>query len=288
MPKIFPDQEVRNLVICVTGLGVTKDFSVLITDEIPDVQLIANGQCFPLNVYDKQNGDTSVQSDLLGGDDHDGVTDYGLQYFQSAYPKENIKKEDVFYYVYGLLHSEEYRARYADNLNKQLPRIPYVKGDKDFWLFSKAGRKLAKIHINYETVDPYPVDYKEGKLIIDTLTDQDFRVKKMKFAKHRVGGKSVNDKTTVIYNSKITMENIPLDAYEYVVNGKSALEWVMERQAVKTDNKSGIVNDANDWAIETMKNPKYPLELFQRVITVSVETMKIVRNLPKLELPVDS
>ena len=107
-----------------------------------------------------------------------------------------------------------------------------------------------------------------------------YRVEKMKF-----GGKRPNqDKTTVVYNPKITITGIPLEAYDYVVNGKPALEWVVERQCVKTDKDSGIVNDANDWAIETMKNPKYPLELFLRVITVSLETMKIVKALPRLDI----
>ena len=122
-------------------------------------------------------------------------------------------------------------------------------------------------------------------LVIDALNDADYRVEKMKFAKHNVDGKTVADKNSVIYNSKITMQNIPLAAYDYIVNGRPALEWVVERQAVTTDKKSGITNDANDWAIETMGNAKYPLELFQPVITVSLETMKIVDNLPKLELP---
>ena len=143
--------------------------------------------------------------------------------------------------------------------------------------FSKAGRKLGDLHVNYETVEPYPVTFKEGDLrLADTSDPKSFyRVKKMKFA-------SKQDKSTVIYNSNITMQNIPLEAYEYVVNAKSALAWVMERQCVKTDKASGIVNDANDYANETMNNPAYPLELFQRVITVSLETMKIVRSLPKL------
>ena len=208
----------------------------------------------------------------------DGLTDEGLAHFQQAYPKEEISKEDIFYYIYGLLHSEEYKARYADNLSKQLPRIPCVKTAKDFWAFSKAGRDLAELHINYETVEPYPVEFESGKMFMDDYTDADYRVVKMKFGKD---GKAV-DKTTVIYNPKITMTNIPLEAYEYIVNGKPALEWVMERQGVKTDKKSGITNDANDWAIETMGNAKYPLELFQRVITVSLETLKITKALPKL------
>ena len=172
-----------------------------------------------------------------------------------------------------MLHSEDYKTKYADNLSKELPRIPCVKQAADFWAFSKAGRNLAELHINYETVMPYPVTF---DVPLDTLNPEDFYVKQMKFAKK-------GDKTTVIYNPKITLKNIPVEAYEYVVNGKPALEWVMERQAVTTHKDSGIVNDANDWAIETMGNARYPLELFQRVITVSLETMKIVNGLPKLE-----
>jgi predicted helicase len=183
----------------------------------------------------------------------------------------------VFYYVYGLLHSSEYSDRFADNLTKELPRIPCVKTAKGFWDFSTAGRALAELHLNYETVDCYSVEIDGGKKQLDQFDDADFRVTKMKFAKK-------GDKTTVVYNHKITMTNIPVEAYEYVVNGKPALEWVMERQAVTTDKASGIINDANDWAVETMHNPRYPLELFMRVITVSLETMKIVNDLPKLDV----
>lgn len=201
------------------------------------------------------------------------ITDAGLEHFQLAYPGESISKEDLFYYVYGILHSPDYRERYADNLSKELPRIPRVKAPKDFWAFSTAGRSLAHLHLNYETIDPYPLTVEaKGK-----LTDVDYRVEKMKFAKK-------GDKSTVIYNSKITLKNIPLAAWDYVVNGKAALDWVMERQVNKTDKDSGIVNDANDWAVETMNNPKYPLELFQRVVTVSLETQKIVSSLPALDI----
>lgn len=207
----------------------------------------------------------------------DGISDEGFQYFQVAYPNEQITKEDIFYYTYGLLHSEEYRERYADNLTKELPRIPCVKKAQDFWAFSKAGRDLANWHLNYETVDKYPATLDTGSTAYNSLSAEDFYVEKMKFAKK-------DDKSTVIYNKRITVKGIPLEAYDYVVNGKPALEWVMERQSVSTHKDSGIVNDANDWAIETMNNPAYPLELFLRVITVSLETMKIVKSLPKLDI----
>ncbi len=184
--------------------------------------------------------------------------------------------------TYGLLHSEEYRTRFADNLSKQLPRIPAVKKAADFWAFVEAGRKLSDLHCDLEAAEPFAVTIAEGDLRLAHVPDpvRFCRVEKMKF-----GGKRPNaDKSTVIYNSNITMTGIPLEAYDYVVNGKPALEWVMERQCVKTDKASGIVNDANRYAIETVGDPAYPLLLFQRVITVSLETMKIVRGLPRLDI----
>ena len=290
MPRIFPANGVENRVICVTGRGETVGFSALITDELPNLHTIASGQCFPLRIYEPITEKKSKTLSLFDEENKyeqekyfsvkDGITDAALQHFLAAYPGEKIDKEDLFYYIYGILHSEDYRTRYADNLSKELPRIPVVKTAEDFWAFSKAGRKLADLHINYETVEPYPVEYEGGPINLDSLSREDLRVTQMKFAKGSNGEKW--DKSTVIYNHKITMTGIPLAAYDYVVNGKSALEWVMERQAVTTDKASGIVNDANAWAIETMNDPAYPLKLFQRAITVSLETLKIVRSLPKI------
>lgn len=248
----------------------------------PNLNQGENGDLFG-DVPSKNKPQTAVQR-------RDGISDGGLVHFAAAYPSETITKEDVFYYIYGLLHSEDYKARYADSLSKELPRIPCVKKAADFWAFSQSGRALADLHVDYEKVEMYPVRFEGGELLLSTLDDVDFRVEQMKFGKKskmmdKVTGKTV-DKTTVVYNHKITMTEIPLEAYDYIVNGKPALEWVMERQAVKTYKDSGIVNDANDWAIETMGNARYPLELFQRVITVSLETMKIVRALPRLDISV--
>ena len=289
IPKIYPTTEIENLVINTTGLGTPKAFSCLISNITTDIQLHANGQNFPLYLYEEITQEKSVSSgdlfdnslDLTVSETKyqrkDGISDEGLQYFQTAYPSEDITKEDIFYYTYGLLHDEDYRERYADNLTKELPRIPCVKKAEDFWAFSKAGRDLAHWHLNYETVEPYKVTLDTGTKAYKELLAEDFYVEKMKFAKK-------GEKSTVIYNKRITIKDIPLEAYEYVVNGKPALEWVMERQGVSTHKDSGIVNDANDWANETMNNPAYPLELFLRVITVSLETMKIVKGLPKLDI----
>jgi predicted helicase len=294
MPRIFPNAFLENMVICVSGVGARAGFSTLIANVIPCLDNIEKGQCFPLYLY--ESAEDSDKIDLDGTGDMfaaeadkstavkggytrtEAITDSGLKYFSDAYPGEKISKVDLFYYVYGLLHSPDYRERYADNLSKELPRIPAVKTAKDFWLFSKAGRDLAELHLNYETVVPYPVN-----MVVagnSKLQDADYRVEKMKYGKQ---GKD-KDLTTLIYNHRITLTGIPLEAYEYVVNGKPALDWVVERQCVKTDKDSGIVNDANLWATETVGDAKYPLELFQRVITVSLETMKIVYNLPKLDI----
>jgi predicted helicase len=284
MPRIFPDPKSDNRVICVPARD-ESGFSALMADHIPDLNLAPGKggyQCFPLYLYDAP-AKTDVSKPGLFVDAtttkparRDAITDDGLAHFQAAYPGESISKEDLFYYVYGLLHAPDYRERYGDNLAKELPRIPCVAKAEDFWAFSKSGRALAELHLNYETVPIY-VDAAmdtDGK----KLDDADYRVEKMKVPKS--GG--AKDLTRLIYNAHITITGIPPEAYDYVVNGKPALDWVIERQCVRTDKDSGIVNDANDWAIETMGNPRYPLELFLRVVTVSLETLKIVRSLPRL------
>lgn len=283
--KVFTTNGVQNKAIMVKQRWNGDGQLALMVDTLVDLQSDGGAQNFPLKLYEKAEEN---KADLFAGGgnggyvERDGITDYGLKHFQAAYPGASITKEDIFYYVYGLLHSADYRARFADNLSKQLPRIPYVKKAEDFWAFAEAGRKLGDLHVNYESVEPYPVTYKEGSEQLWHVADPVafYRVEQMKY-----GGKRPKlDKTTVCYNANITMTNIPLEAYEYVVNGKSALDWVMERQCVKVDKASGIVNDANDYANETMHDPAYPLRLFQRVITVSLETMKIVKSLPKLDI----
>lgn len=283
--SIFSDKYATNKVISLSGVGSRSGFSCLMVDQIPSLDMVEKAQCFPLNLIsysDPENGLFSVNMSKDTPSITDGISSDGYGHFQSAYPENFFSKEDLFYYIYGILHSNDYRERFKNNLSKELPRIPAVNKFEDFMAFSEAGRILGDLHVNYEAVEPYQVTIKEGDLNLAHIPDPKmfYRVKKMKF-----GGKRGSiDKTTVIYNSQITMQDIPLEAYEYVVNGKPALEWVMERQVVKIDKASGITNDANDYANETMNNPAYPLELFQRVITVSLETMKIVKSLPKLDI----
>ncbi|MDE2464534.1 MAG: DEAD/DEAH box helicase [Alphaproteobacteria bacterium] len=304
MPRLFPDIDSDNLVIVTSGVGALHEFTSLITNVVADLCVgdIRVSQYFPLYLYDEaaQGDSEAPQSGLFeqpaapaARKRRDAITDAGLAHFTDTYPGEKITKKDLFYYIYGLLHSPDYRERYADNLAKELARIPRVKTAADFWAFSKAGRALADLHLNYETAaacTSVTVTGPNGKVL--TVTSKGiapgkpadeaatFRVEKMKVPK---SGKD-KDLTRLIYNAHITITGIPPEAYDYVVNGKPALDWVIERQCVKTDKASGIVNDANAWAIETMENPRYPLELFLRVITVSLETVKIVRTLPKLDI----
>ncbi|PTT76604.1 damage-inducible protein, partial [Pseudomonas sp. HMWF010] len=282
LPRMFPEKGKANRVIWVTGVGASVPFSCFMSGWIPSREGPSSTQTFPLYLYPRPTDSIKQELDLDDTEVRDGITDAGLSHFKAAYPEATIMKEDVFHYVYGILHSESYRAQFQDNLSKQLPRIPLPKKVEDFWQFVRAGESLADLHVDFETVEPYPVTIKEGDLSLAVIEDEKtfYRVEKMKF-----GGKRPKvDKATVIYNPRITMTNIPIHAYDYIVNGKSALEWVMERQVVKTDKDSGIVNDANRYAVETVGDPAYPLKLFQRVITVSLETMKIVRSLPALDI----
>ena len=248
MKQFFPNSEHKNLVICVSGLGGNKENSAYISNCIVDLNCLDAGTDWILTVARKQ---------------------YGYK----------VTKEDIFYYVYGLLHSPDYRATFATDLKKSLPRLPLVEKADDFWAFSKAGRELADLHLNYETIEPYrkcivsfaPLTNKGDKI--------NYHVEKMRFGK--IDSKTA-DKSVIYYNNSITITGIPAKAYEYVANGKSAIEWVMERYAITTDKKSGITNDPNDWAREH-NDEKYILSLLLRVINVSVQTVEIVKGLPKLK-----
>ncbi len=283
MPRIFPNATLPNHMIVVTGKGARSGFSALMIDALPSLCTIETGQCFPLWLYeeDKERGQSRLSGECLSGyQRRDAITDYALRRFRQACPAERITREDIFHYIYGLLHSEDYRRRFRANLVKELPRIPLVGSAVDYRVFRDAGRRLGELHVGYESVDPYPATIDTaGKQLIGN-PQEIYRVEKMR---HPGTGRN-RDRSTVIYNAHITIRDIPEDAWEYVVNGKPALAWVMQRQCVKIDKKSGIVSDANRYAIETAGDPRYPLDLFLRMITVSLETMRIVRSLPELAL----
>ena len=265
--RFFPTPQSKNLVICISGVGVTKEFSCIMVDTIPDLELIGKSQCFPLYWYEKNERDALSLFDSCDDDytRHSGVTDFILQRAREEFgPK--VSAEDVFYYVYGLLHSEEYRKRFSSDLKKSLARIPLVASTQDFKAFVKAGRKLADLHLNYETG---PLCQ---QLIITGEKPGKLNVTKMRFP-------SKENKGTILFNDSVKIENIPMAAYDYVVNGKSAVEWIMERYAVTKNADSGIVNDPNLWS----DNPRYILDLVSRVIQMSVETQKIVAGLPKVD-----
>lgn len=274
-------QSTENLWIVAPGVGSNKDFSSIITNTLPDLGLNAACQCFPLYWYEENKNRQKSLFDEETGEDYirrDGITDWILKEVRSRYGTREITKEMIFYYVYGLLHSEDYRQRFAADLKKSLPRIPIVENLNDFMDFYQYGKKLADLHLNYESVAPYPdVVVKGDRKVTGDDSDYDyFRVwDKMRF-------KSKTDKSTIIYNGNIVIENIPEKAYEYVVNGKSAIEWIVERYCVSQDKKSLIKNDANDWGKEHGK-PRYILDLLLSVINVSVQTVDIVNALPKLK-----
>lgn len=286
LESIYPHSESMNRAICVHGIGGNKKFSTLMVDILPDYSIVSASQCFPLYLYKADDSEKSSKLQLNYKKNYESKTSRqsaiiptAIKYFQVAYSEFSVTEEDIFYFIYGLLHSEEYRERFQHNFVKQLPRIPLLSKSQDFLDFSIAGKNLAELHVNYEHVELYPLDIHVNSA--EKEKDSLYRVDKpWKFF-----GKRPNfDRSKVRYNHCITLSEIPLEAYDYIVNGKPALEWVMERQCIKKDSKSGIVNDANKFALEARNNPKYPLELFQRVITVSLETMNIVRSLPDLDI----
>ncbi len=273
MDSFFPTATTSNLVICVSGIGGTKENSAFITNQIPDLNMLDAGtQCFPLYYYEPA---ATAQADMFATPSagaelvrRDGVSDWILTQAQTQYGT-SVSKADIFYYVYGFLHSPDYRTTYANDLKKMLPRLPLVAQAADFWAFSRAGRALAALHVDYEQVPAHP------QVVVTGAELGFFAVDKMRFpAKDR--------KDTIIYNSAITISHIPAAAYEYVVNGKSAIEWVLERYAVTTHKESGIVNDPNDWARE-VGNPRYILDLLLSVIHVSTQTVAIMAGLPQVE-----
>lgn len=247
-----------NLAIMTSGRGANKNFSTLVTNEIPCMDLLEKAQGFMR--YD--NSDKSEQLLI----DRNNIN-------QEFADKLNLSLDDTFAYVYGLLNSKEYQAKYANDLKKDLARIPIVK-DKEKYV--EIGKKLIELHLNYEEVPMY-----EG-VSIESKAAPNYKVNKMKFDKIKniETNKKEKDRSTIIFNTDITIKNIPEKAYEYVVNGKSAIEWIMDQYQVKTDKKSGITDDPNDFS----DDPKYIFNLLLRIINVSVQTVDLVNSLPKLEI----
>ena len=270
IPKIFPTINHKNILICVSGIGGSKEHSVFISNCIIDLNCLDAGtQCFPLYYYEQRE---QVEQSLFDNEQneyirHDGITDFIFNQAKELYG-DKVTKEDIFFYVYGFLHLPKYRQEFAADLKKSLPRLFLIDEPKVFWQISKAGRDLADIHLNYENQKA-----PEGVVIEGDCGN--YTVSKMKFPKK-------DQKDTIIYNSDITIKNIPLEVYNYVVNGRSPVEWIMERYQIKIDKASGIENNPNDWATEH-NQPRYILDLLLSVMTVSLKTQEIVNSLPDVK-----
>ncbi|MGF0067746.1 type ISP restriction/modification enzyme, partial [Limosilactobacillus reuteri] len=251
----------NNKVIITSGRSSNKDFSTLITNCYPDVQLLMNAQGF-------MKFDNSNESTLLS-DGKENIT-------STFTNKIGLTQNDVFAYVYGLLNSKEYQEKYQNDLKKDLARIPICKNKGKY---VEIGKKLIELHLNYEKIAPY------DDVNIAIKGKPNYQVTKMKFARKRnpETGKLENDRSTIIFNSSITISNIPLRAYDYIVNGKSAIEWIIDQYQIKTDKKSEITDDPNDFS----DDPKYIFNLLLRIINVSLKTIDLINQLPKFEVKND-
>ena len=255
-PSIFPNpqSETENRVICV-NISREKPFTCLITDCISEHIMTGGfgsaGQYFPFYIYDED-----------GANRQENITDWALAQFREHYKDENITKWDIFHYTYALLHHPAYRERYQVNLKRDLPHIPFAPA---FWEFVKAGRRLAEIHVHYEDQPKYKLD-----LIETEGMSLDWRVEKMQLSKN---------KTQIKYNDFLTLDGIPIEAFQYRLGNRSALEWVVDQYRVKTDKRSGIENDPNCADDET-----YIVDLIRKVISVSLETVEIIERLSGLDI----
>ena len=302
MPLLFPGEEISNRVICVEEKGSSKPFSCLMVDHVTDLSLMAHAQCFPLyyqselptlepNTLEIELSHESGSADGM----RYAMSDQGLSYFQRHYPEHQLDKESLFYYIYGILHSPDYRDTYQSNLYRELARIPVVSSYEDFLQFSNIGKRLGDLHVNYESAElPEKVKVNTQiitKSLIESFNSDDLRVttKKMPFRSKATGSGAnrAQNKSAIVFNHAITVTDIPDSAYEYVVNGKPAIEWIMDQYRITVNEKTGIKNDPNDYAIEIAKDPAYILKLLLRVITVSLRTNELVTQLPKLEIQDD-
>lgn len=273
--QVFPEATSENLGIAVTATGASVPFHALMTDCIVDSHLNADTIYFPGWRYLPPEEALSTSDKL---ERTSNINPVALTEYQERYDDESISDDDLFYHVYGVLHARQYRETFAADLGKSPARIPMPDTLDDFREFANAGRELARLHVGYESVEPYDLTVRvvDGW---DIDRPDSFRVDKMAY---RCSGKAT-DKSEIRYNAGITLSGIPEDAHEYQLGSRSALDWLVDRYEVKTDSKCGITNDPNDWA-EELGDPRYILDLLRRVTTVSVRTVEVMKSLPELPL----
>ena len=314
LPQLFPTSNHPNVALGPSGER-RRDFSVGLTCELPDLEMVSKAQWFPLYTWEPLSPTSGSEPDLFAdlatasesradgaatvssldfsrpiGDQIpvildgyrrvDNVTDATLASYREHYGDAGITKEDIFFYVYALLHHPEYRERYADDLKKMLPHIPRATG---FHTYASVGRELADLHVNYERVEPYPSVQEEASLHAPADPWERYRIgeRKMRFPKL---GRRDKDFTRLEYNDYVTLTGIPAEAQGYSISGRSPLEWIIDRYHVKTDKASGIVNDPNDFLREQGR-PDAVVDLIKRLVTVSMRTQELLAALPKLEIP---
>ena len=272
--RIFPDSSSENSVICIPNKGSKNPFSALMTDMMPDRHFIEAAQCFPRWLYPKPTDASNTTGTFQGFDEAleriDNISDTALRAFRNHYRDDTITKDDIFDYIYGILHAPSYRDQFANDLSKMIPRIPFAP---DFRAFAEAGQRLADLHLNYETCEQYP-DLKVEPITPSLLWEEKpehFRLgtRAMRFADKET-------KTTLIINEHVCLSGIPEEAHRYVVNGRTPLEWFLDRYKIKKDTNSGILNDPNGW----FENPRDLITAIERIVHVSVESTKIIENLP--------
>ena len=288
LPEAFPTRSHPNYGILLTGVSSHYEFSAIATAQIPDLHMLDTGQFFarwryePTSVAGSFDFGTNDDDIVIDGYRRlDNITDTALHEFQQAYSDATITKDDVFHFVYGVLHSAQYRREFHADLRKSLPRIPLVE---DFARFSTSGRQLFELHRDFEACDPFPLDGASIAPVGDPYQHFAVGAKKMRFGKPtaqmRADG-TKEDRSVIHYNIKITVSGIPLDAYRYMLGNRSAIEWILDRYYVKTDRVSGIVNNPNSLARER-NDPRYILDLLARVVSISLKTMQLVDSLPPI------
>ena len=265
MPSFFASEKSKNLAIAI-NVNALKPFGALMTDQICDFHLLGDTQVFPLYIYPDKEPQGSLFADETNNNSAKlNIADSTIKRYQAKYGKA-VTGEDIFYYCYGLLHSPQYLDKFKTELTKFLPRIPMVE---EFTEFSDIGRKLGSLHVNYENAEIFDFGAALDKELAKVP------VRKIRYSKSK--GKS--DYSKLILNEKYVLEGIPVEVQDYKISGRSALDWVIDRYEVKEDSASGIIQDPNKWS----SNEPYIMNLIGKVVTVSIESVKLINQLPDFD-----